>query len=354
MLCLVSDSARRRGADQFRLLRRALSLLLALYCFFHVAAAHAQSQPPPARLRLDLPASATADQRAELTFIGTATMLIRFGGLTILTDPNFLHKGDKVHLGYGLTSTRLTDPAIDFDHLPPIDLVLLSHLHEDHFDRLVQQKLARNIPIITTVRAAGRLKEMGFTNTIGLNTWQQIDIGKGSTTVAATSMPGRHGPAGVAALLPQVMGTMLDLHERSGRSYRMYISGDTMVYDDIAEIPRRFPDIDLAVLHLGGTRILGVVTVTMNGVQGVRMLSLIAPRHAVPIHYDDYDVFKSPLADFQRAVDAAGLKDKVSYLARGDSYQFKTRTEAARGSSAPVPSAPGAGMPSGPQRQPPP
>jgi L-ascorbate metabolism protein UlaG (beta-lactamase superfamily) len=314
-------------ATLMRLLQRMSAVLLALCCLMHHAGAAAQSQPPPARQRLDLPAGAPADQRAELTFIGTATMLIRFGGLTILTDPNFLHKGDKVHLGYGLTSTRLTDPAIDFDHLPPIDMVLLSHLHEDHFDRLVQQRLARNIPIITTPRAAGRLKDMGFTNTIGLGTWQQLDISKGGTTIAATSMPGRHGPAGVAALLPQVMGTMLDLHDASGRSYRMYISGDTMVYNDIAEIPRRFPDIDLAVLHLGGTRILGIVTVTMNGAEGVRMLSLLAPRHAVPVHYDDYDVFKSPLADFQREVDAAGLKDKVSYLARGDSYRFVTRTE---------------------------
>ena len=116
---------------------------------------------------------------------------------------------------------------------------------------------------------------------------------------------------------------MLEFSSSAGpRPYRMYISGDTLVYDDIAEIPRRYPGIDLALLHLGGTRILGVVKVTMDGKDGVRMLQLVAPRRAIPIHYDDYDVFKSPLSDFQREVANAGLTGKVTYLNRGDTYQF--------------------------------
>ncbi len=46
-------------------------------------------------------------------FVGTATVIIRCAGFTILTDPNFLHAGDHIHLGFGLTSERLTDPAIE-------------------------------------------------------------------------------------------------------------------------------------------------------------------------------------------------------------------------------------------------
>jgi L-ascorbate metabolism protein UlaG (beta-lactamase superfamily) len=58
----------------------------------------------------------------------------------------------------------------------------------------------------------------------------------------------------------------------------------------------------------------------------VRMLQLVAPRHAIPIHYNDYDVFKSPLSDFQREVAAAGLTGKVVYLNHGDTYQFVPAT----------------------------
>ena len=99
------------------------------------------------------------------------------------------------------------------------------------------------------------------------------------------------------------------------------MSGDTLVYDDLQDIPRRYPDIDLALLHLGGTRVLGIL-VTMDAEQGLEAMQLIDAALSIPIHFDDYDVFKSPLADFQQAVRAAGLEDRVKYLARGDTHTF--------------------------------
>jgi hypothetical protein len=43
---------------------------------------------------------------------------------------------------------------------------------------------------------------------------------------------------------------------------------------------------------------------------------------AIPIHYDDYTVFKSSVADFLTAVSAAGLGEKVRFLQRGETYSF--------------------------------
>ena len=89
-------------------------------------------------------------ERGSVFFVGTATVIIRYGGFTILTDPNFLHAGDHVHLGYGLRSRRLTNPAVEIEDLPPLDLVVLSHLHGDHFDRVAEAKLDKTLPIVTT------------------------------------------------------------------------------------------------------------------------------------------------------------------------------------------------------------
>ena len=262
--------------------------------------------------------------QGTVQFIGTATVLIRYQGFTILTDPNFLHKGDHVHLGYGLTSERKTDPAISFDQLPPIDLVVLSHFHGDHFDQLVQKRLDRAVPIVSTRQAAASLKKLGFTRVTGLSPWDRLEVSKGQSRMRVTATPGRHGPAGVAALLPKVMGSVLDFGPDAARpDYRMYISGDTLVIDDIKQVPQRFPGIDLALLHLGGTRILGVVKVTMDGKDGVRMMQVVRPRKTIPIHYNDYDVFKSPLEDFAREVKAAGLERDVVYLAHGETYTFE-------------------------------
>ncbi|MDP9397961.1 MAG: MBL fold metallo-hydrolase, partial [Actinomycetota bacterium] len=85
----------------------------------------------------------------------------------------------------------------------------------------------------------------------------------------------------------------------------------------LREIPRRHPDIDLGLLHLGGTKVLGA-TVTMDGRQGVDLLELVPVPHAVPIHYDDYPVFRSPLADFTREVERRRPPARISYVERGE------------------------------------
>ncbi|WP_245549222.1 MBL fold metallo-hydrolase [Noviherbaspirillum massiliense] len=278
-------------------------------------------------LTLQAPAQKAVPETGTVTFIGTATVIIRYAGFTILTDPNFLHMGDHVHLGYGLTAKRLTNPAIDLDQLPPIDLIVLSHMHGDHFDQLVQEKLDRNIPIVTTPQAAGQLADMGFKARYPLATWETLQVRKGDASLKITAMPGRHGPPVAYRLLPQVMGSMLEFSARGNQTdYRMYISGDTLVYDDIHDIPKRYPDIDLALLHLGGTRILGVMKVTMDDKDGVKMLQIIAPHHAIPIHFNDYDVFKSPLSDFEKEVRRAELQSRITYLKHGESYQFQPKS----------------------------
>ena len=101
---------------------------------------------------------AMPEHAAQCTFIGTATALLRVGGFTLLTDPNFLHRGQRAYLGYGLWSKRRSEPALAVDELPPLDAVVLSHLHGDHFDRVARRGLDRSVPILSTPQAARRLR----------------------------------------------------------------------------------------------------------------------------------------------------------------------------------------------------
>ena len=279
--------------------------------------------PRDLALNIPTPTGDSGTEEGSIFFVGTATVIIRFAGLTILTDPNFLHAGDHAHLGYGLTSERLTEPAFDIESLPPVDLCILSHYHGDHFDQIVEEKLRKDLPIITTEHAVGELKEKGFTAGIALDTWDSVSVEAPSARLRITSMPGQHGPGIVDFALPPVMGSMLDFEDANGsRLLRMYITGDTLIHDDLNEIPKRFPGVDLALLHLGGTRVLGVL-VTMDDEQGVEMMRIIEPEAAIPIHYNDYEVFKSPLEDFKRAIERAGLSDRVHYISHGEEYRFR-------------------------------
>lgn len=301
------------------------------------------------------PKGSKGDENANVYFIGTATTIIEWQGFRLLTDPNFLHAGDHVHLGPGVTAQRQTDPAVDLHELPSLDAILLSHYHEDHFDRLVEDSLNRDFLIVTTPHAHQCLtsKDPPFTNVKALDFFDHLKLesddeeaGKQAPVINVTGMPGKHVPPGPLAAVNDILGAvpptngwMIELGYHNGgddkvqTGYRIYISGDTLLVDELKDIPKWLQDerIDLMLIHLGGTTIPGpsapLIMVTMDAKQGVEMIKMMNPDVTIPIHYDDYDVFLSPRKDFETAVKEAGLEDRVVLLDRGDRYKFAVRKD---------------------------
>jgi len=258
-----------------------------------------------------------------ITFGGTATTLIRLGSFTLLTDPNFLHKGQRAYLGKGLWSRRLTEPALQPEDLPALDAVVLSHLHGDHFDRIARRRLDHGVPVVTTEPAADRLGSWGFV-THGLPVWSSHRLTHGDETLTIESLPGVHAYGLLGKLLPPVMGSLL-VHRVDGEVRRtVYLSGDTLTGDHLDEIRERHPRIDVAVVHLGGTRIL-FNTVTMDAAQGLDFLRRVRPGLAVPVHYDDYKVMKSPLSEFLSVVGRDAEAWQVEAPARGETVSLPER-----------------------------
>lgn len=116
-----------------------------------------------------------------------------------------------------------------------------------------------------------------------------------------TATPGKHvaGPIieqlnDFMSAVPPTTGFIIEM-AWAGRpprdtAFRVYVSGDTLFVKDLEEIPKRFPDIDLMIVHLGGTTIPGphlpLLMVTMDAKQGIQLVQLIKPRVTIPIHYD--------------------------------------------------------------------
>lgn len=259
-----------------------------------------------------------------LTFVGNATVLLEYGPFRLLTDPNFLHRGQRAYLGWGLSSKRLTEPALSPEQLGDLDAVVLSHLHGDHWDRVARRRLARGTPIVTTPHAARRLQGWhGFRRATGLTTWESQLLTSSSTSVRVTSLPGKHAPGPFRMMLPPVMGSLLEFGDVSGDiDCRVYLSGDTLMFDGLHEIADRYPQLDLGVVHLGGTTLPGGIMVTMNGEQGAEWLQLMNPTTTVPVHTDDYTVFRSPRSEFEDAVHGRGLADRVRCVEPGEQVTF--------------------------------
>jgi L-ascorbate metabolism protein UlaG (beta-lactamase superfamily) len=266
---------------------------------------------------MDLPRPGSPGPMPDgLFFVGNATTLIRYAGFTVLTDPNFLHRGQRAYLGKGMWSKRRTEPALQPADLPALDLVVLSHLHGDHFDRVARRGLVKSTPIATTPAAARRLRHWGFA-TRPLETWESTTLQRGDATLRLTALPGRHAPGAAAALFPPVMGSLLEITGGDRPPLRLYLSGDTLVHDDLKEIAERYDLPDLGVLHLGGTKRLGLL-LTMDARQGVDLLELLRPRVAVPVHHDDYGIFTSSLSDFLDEVGRRTPPSRVVTVGRGE------------------------------------
>jgi L-ascorbate metabolism protein UlaG (beta-lactamase superfamily) len=129
-------------------------------------------------------------------------------------------------------------------------------------------------------------------------------------------------------MLPPVMGSMLEFSSPDGHTRRLYISGDTLMVDELKEIPVRFDAIDAGVLHLGGTRLPAGrrlpfgLTVTMDARQGADAVEALKLPRMIPVHFDDYGVFASPLADFVDEMKRRGINDRIIELERGASVSI--------------------------------
>src|SRR5690348_5546143 len=133
--------------------------------------------PPKPRLKPDL----RAWEKHELAaaWIGHATVLLRIGNKTILTDPVL---SSRVGVGLGLMTggpRRLIAPALGLRDLPPIDLILLSHAHFDHLDRPTLARLPRRIPVITAANTADLVRDLGFRRVAELRWGQKLELPDG-------------------------------------------------------------------------------------------------------------------------------------------------------------------------------
>jgi L-ascorbate metabolism protein UlaG (beta-lactamase superfamily) len=257
----------------------------------------------------------------SLEFVGVATTLLRLGPFTLLTDPNFMHRGERAYLGKGLFSRRLTEPSVQPEDLPDLDAVVLSHLHGDHFDGAARDRLDRRLPVLTTPAAARRLRTWGFAEAQGMRTWEAQTLTSGGSTLRITSAPGEHAPGWARPLMPPVMGSVIELDTPGRATFRLYVTGDTLCRPWLRDVVSRHGPVDAMVIHLGGTRALGLL-VTMDDAQGAELVRMIAPSVTVPVHHSDYTVFRSPLADFTSRWTARGLPGRLQEAAIGQEVRL--------------------------------
>jgi L-ascorbate metabolism protein UlaG (beta-lactamase superfamily) len=240
-----------------------------------------------------------------VTYIGGPTALVEFGGLRCLTDPTFDPAGTEYRTSaYTLRKTQ--SPAVDVPALGPVDAVLLSHHH--HFDNLdrVGRVLLAHVPATLTTHAGA--ERLGGTSR-GLSAWESLDL----EGVRVTATPARHGPDGGDR--GPVIGFVLT---RPGHDGVIYVSGDTVWFDGVEEIGRRFR-IDVAILNMGAARVsvAGPHALTFTAADGVTLAHAWPHTRIVPLHYEGWEHFTEGQTQITSAFDEAGLTERIVWLRPG-------------------------------------
>ncbi|WP_309710823.1 MBL fold metallo-hydrolase [Pseudolysinimonas sp.] len=261
----------------------------------------------------------------RVTRIGGPTALVEFDGWRILTDPTFDPPGRRYGFGPGASSVKTTGPAIARDNLGRIDAVLLSHdQHGDNLDDAGREFLA-DVPVVVTTRSAR--KRLGGDNIVGLDTWQTTTIERaGGARLVVTATPGRHGPPLSRPIVGPVVGFAVALPGESTTA--LWMSGDTVDFSGLHDVARRL-DIDVALIHIGAVRfpITGPLRYTLDGRHAARVLDRLAPRVAIPVHYEGWSHFSEPEPQTRAALERSRLSDRVRWLPLGVAVDIPARAD---------------------------
>lgn len=237
-------------------------------------------------------------ETVRITHVGGPTALIEVGGWRLLTDPTFDPAGRRYRFGWGTSSRKLAGPSLPPGELGPIDAVLLSHdHHEDNLDVAGRALLPAAGTVVTTEAGARRLGG----NARGLAPWAVTTLeGEGRVPIEVTATPCRHGPPLSKPIVGDVIG--FSLRWPGQRDGTLWITGDTVLYDGVREVPRRI-DVGTAVVHLGGVRfpVSGPLRYTLTAPAAVELCGLVDPRQIVPIHYEGWKHFREGRAEVEAA-----------------------------------------------------
>ena len=242
----------------------------------------------------------------RITLIGGPTALIEIDGFRLLTDPTF--DTPRAYQLPHVKLEKLAGPALSAEAIGEVDAVLLSHdQHADNLDRAGRELLPRAGRVFTTPLGAERLGG----GAVGLAPWQSVAIdGDGRPPLWLTGTPARHGPPGIEPLMGPVTGFLLGV-DAPGDA--IYITGDTVWYEGVAEVARRFRP-RLVVLFAGSAEPRGRFHLTMDCNDAIAAAQVFPAARLVAVHTEGWAHFAESQADLVQAFAALGLGPRLQPL----------------------------------------
>lgn len=236
-----------------------------------------------------------ATDQMALTWIGHASFLVQFKGLNVLIDPNFAN--------WLFLLKRIRRAGFRIRDLPPIDLVLLSHAHYDHFHKRTLRRLPAPKLAVMPWGMGDLARGLGFGRTIELEWWECFQHDDWKVTLT----PCRHW--GARMLRDDHRGYGGFILEYKGR--RIYHAGDSAYFDGFKEIGRRLSP-EIALLPIGTYYPEGFRRVHMSPDDALRAFRDLRARWLVPMHFGAFRLSFEAMDEPPRKLRELASKENLS------------------------------------------
>lgn len=238
----------------------------------------------------------------KLQLIRHATLAIEYGGLRIVVDPMLSEPEANPPIA-GTPNTRrnpLVPMPIPAESLPNADLLIVTHLHQDHWDAAAAAFFDKSLPLLCQPGDERTFRQHGFANAIPVQEHTTV----GDVTFHRTG--GRHGTGEIGLRMGQVSGFVL----KANGEPTLYIAGDTIYCAEVeAALSRYRPD--WTVVNAGGARFLTGDPITMTEDDVANVCEASPSTNVVAVHMEAINHCLLTREELKREMERRGLTGKV-------------------------------------------
>jgi L-ascorbate metabolism protein UlaG (beta-lactamase superfamily) len=235
----------------------------------------------------------------RLRLLRNATQRLRYAGHELLLDPYFAPKHSRPSYA-GRSPNPLVDlPCSPEEIMAEAELLIVSHLHSDHYDPEAQRLLPKNLPVLCqpgdeeTIRSHGFEQVTPVADTVA---WQGITV---------TRTPGQHGTGAELADMGQVSGFVF----QAPGEPTLYWAGDTILYEPVLQVIEKFRP-EVIVTHSSGALWKGSGPIVMDALQTLDVCRAAPKSRVVAIHLESLDHGEVSRHDLGTQARAAGIPDE--------------------------------------------